>query len=92
MKMPRTVDRSIAKMIAYKRISTGFLALLAGVGLTIAAFAHGGPPTPALGLALVIFFGGGVWTLRDGLRVRRELLRPLPAAAPSTGASSNSPQ
>lgn len=71
--MPKTVDRSIAKMIAYKRITTGALALCAGVGLTIAAFLHGSSPTPALGLALLIFFAGGGWTLRDGLRLRRDL-------------------
>lgn len=78
MRMPKTVDRSIAKMIAYKRISTGALAFLAGVGLAIAAVVHGSPPTPALGLALLIFFGGGAWSLRDGLRVRRELLATAP--------------
>jgi hypothetical protein len=75
--MPRTVDRSIAKMIATKRIITGSLALCAGVGLTIAAFIHGGSPTPGLGLALVIFFAGGGWTLRDGLRLRRDLKASL---------------
>ena len=71
--MPRTIDRSIAKMIATKRIFTGSLALCAGVGLLIAAFIHGGAPTPGLGLALLIFFAGGSWTLRDGIRLRREL-------------------
>lgn len=75
--MPRTVDRSIAKMIATKRIITGSLALCAGVGLMIAAFMHGGRPTPGLGLALVIFFAGGGWTLRDGLRLRRDLKTSL---------------
>jgi hypothetical protein len=75
--MPRTVDRSIAKMIATKRIITGSLALCAGVGLMIAAFSHGGSPTPGLGLALVIFFVGGGWTLRDGLRLRRDLKASL---------------
>jgi hypothetical protein len=90
--MPRTVDRSIAKMIAYKRISTGVLALLAGVGLVASAVIHGSPPTPALGLALLIFFGGGVWTLRDGLRVRRELRSSAAPAASSDAASSSSPQ
>lgn len=77
MRMPRTVDRSIAKMIATKRIITGSLALCAGVGLTIAAFMHGGRPTPGLGLALLIFFAGGGWTLRDGLRLRRDLKSSL---------------
>jgi|GEM_PF-1218739 len=95
--MPRTVDRSIAKMIAYKRISTGVVALLAGVGMIVAAVLHGGPPTPALGLALLIFFGGGAWTLRDGLRTRRALLESAqsaqrPQASPSSPSSSESPQ
>jgi hypothetical protein len=79
--MPRTVDRSIAKMIAYKRITTGSAALCFGVALIIAAVVHGTAPTPGLGLALLIFFGGGVWTLRDGLRLRRELARDLAGAA-----------
>lgn len=95
MKMPRTVDRSIAKMIAYKRISTGVVALLAGIGMIVAAVLHGGPPTPALGLALLIFFGGGAWTLRDGLRTRRHLLESAPPAQrpqPSSPSSSESPQ
>jgi hypothetical protein len=73
IKMPRTVERSIARMIATKRIITGCLALSAGVGMLVFAIHHGGRPTPALGLALLIFFGGGVWTLRDGIRLRREL-------------------
>lgn len=71
--VPRTIDRSIARMIATKRIITGFLALSAGIGLLGIAIHHGGPPTPALGIALLIFFAGGVWTLRDGIRLRRAL-------------------
>jgi hypothetical protein len=70
--LPRTIDRSIARMVATKRIITGSLALAAGVGLSFVAASHG-KPTPALGLALLIFFAGGAWTLRDGLRLRREL-------------------
>jgi len=76
--MPRTIDRSIAKMVATKRIITGTLALCAGVGMVAVAIQHGGSPTPALGLALVIFFGGGAWALRDGLRLRRDLRESLP--------------
>ena len=71
--LPRTVDRSIARMVATKRLITGALALAAGVGLLILAISHGSAPTPALALALLIFFGGGAWTLRDGIRLRREL-------------------
>jgi hypothetical protein len=72
--MARTVDRSIARMIAFKRIVTGALSLACGVGLIIALVVHGNPP-PIAALALLIFFGGGTWTLRDGLRLRRELQR-----------------
>jgi hypothetical protein len=80
--MPPTVDRSIAKMIATKRIITGSLALCAGAGLSIAAFIHGDAPTPGLGLALLIFFAGGGWTLRDGVRLKRELRAGGVSSAP----------
>lgn len=89
--MPRTVDRSIAKMVAYKRISTGSIMLLAGVGMIVAAVHHGGPPTPGLALALLIFFAGGAWTLRDGLRVRRALLETAPPAPRSSSAPAEAP-
>jgi len=75
IQIPRTVDRSIARMIATKRIITGCLAFGAGLALTVFAVQHGGAPTPPLGLALLIFFGGGAWSLRDGVRLRRELRR-----------------
>jgi hypothetical protein len=68
------VDRSLARMVAIKRIVTGSLSIACGVGLVIALLIHGSPP-PAAGVALLIFFGGGGWTLRDGLRLRRELQR-----------------
>jgi hypothetical protein len=62
-------------MIATKRLVTGSLGIVAGIGLLVAAVVHGSRPTPALGLALVIFIAGGAWTLRDGLRLRKELRR-----------------
>lgn len=62
-------------MIATKRLVTGSLALVAGVVLLVMAVMRGGSPTPALGLALLIFFAGGAWTLRDGIRLHRELRR-----------------
>ena len=68
----RTVDRAFARMVAFKRIVTGSLSIACGVGLVVALFVHGSPP-PVAALALLIFFGGGAWTLRDGLRLRREL-------------------
>jgi len=73
--MPRMVDRSVARMIAYKRLVTGTLGLGAGVVTIGIAIAHSGSPPPSLVLAIAIFFGGGAWALRDGLRLRRELRR-----------------
>jgi hypothetical protein len=70
--MARTVDRAFARMIALKRIVTGTASLACGVGLAAALLAHGSP-TPIGGIGLLVFFGGGAWTLRDGLRLRREL-------------------
>jgi hypothetical protein len=61
-------------MVAMKRIITGTASLMCGVGLIIALIAHGSAP-PMAGIGLAIFFGGGVWTLRDGIRLRRELQR-----------------
>lgn len=70
--MAGTVDRSFAKLVAMKRIVTGTLSLAAGILLIVGLVAHGSPP-PIAAVALLIFFGGGAWTLRDGLRLRREL-------------------
>ncbi len=70
--MQRMTDLKMARMIAYKRLITGSLALMAGVVTTIIGLGQH-PMTGQLGLALVIFFGGGAWTLRDGLRLRREI-------------------
>ncbi|MFO0739495.1 MAG: hypothetical protein U0270_26590 [Labilithrix sp.] len=67
-----TVDRAFMKMVCIKRIVTGSLSIVLGVALIIALVAHGNPP-PIAAVALLIFFGGGAWTLRDGLRMRRDL-------------------
>lgn len=70
---PRTVDRSIARMVAMKRMVTGTLSIAVGIGLiVVVAVQHHAVTAPVL-LALTIFFAGGGWTLRDGLRLRREL-------------------
>ena len=73
--LPKTLDRSIAKAIAYKRIATGAVALGAGFAVIAAVVGHGGQPPALAGLAVAIFWGGGAWTLRDGLRLRRDLRR-----------------
>ncbi len=71
--MPKTVDKSIARMVAMKRIGTGCASLIAGGVLIYVTIAHGGAPTPLMGLGLLLLWGGGAWTLRDGLRLRRQL-------------------
>jgi hypothetical protein len=71
--LPKTVDKSIARMIAMKRIATGTSSLMAGGVLLYVTIEHGTGPTPLLVLGLLLLWGGGGWTLRDGLRLRRQL-------------------
>lgn len=71
--MPKTVDRSIVRMVAMKRIATGCSSLIAGAVMIYLTVQHGGGPTPLMGLGLVLLWGGGAWTLRDGLRLRGQL-------------------
>jgi hypothetical protein len=71
--MARLVERSVVKMVAYKRIVTGCMSLVAGVVLVLLVMAHGKGPTPMLGVGLLLFWGGGTWSLRDGLRLRKAL-------------------
>lgn len=73
MRLGPTVDRSFARMVAIKRLATGASAIALGVAFTVVLALRGGSPPPAAYLALAIFFAGGGWTLRDGLRLRREL-------------------
>jgi hypothetical protein len=71
----RYVDRSIARVIAYKRLFTGTLGVVGGVVMIVAGVVHGGSPPPLLVLASVMFFGVGGWALRDGIRLHRALRR-----------------
>ncbi|WP_394841697.1 hypothetical protein LZC95_32060 [Pendulispora brunnea] len=73
MMMPRYVDRSFAKMVAYKRIITGTLGIISGGIITFVGFTQERAFSPLFAIAIVIFVGGGGWALRDGLRLRREL-------------------
>jgi hypothetical protein len=71
----RTVDRSTARLIAYKRLVTGSMSVVAGFITIGVVVLQERPFRPMVALALALFFGGGAWTLRDGLRLRRELGR-----------------
>lgn len=71
--LPKTVDKSIARMVAMKRIATGCSSIIAGAIMIYLTVVHGGGPTPLLGLGILLLWGGGAWTLRDGIRLRRAL-------------------
>ena len=70
------VDRSTARLIAYKRIMTGSMSLASGVVLAVLVALHGSAP-PMAAIGFLLLFGGGAWTLRDGLRLRRALSQPF---------------
>lgn len=67
------IDRKFARLIAYKRLMTASLSLAAAVVLAVATVIHGGAPPLPFALAMALFVGGGVWTLRTGLRLLRDL-------------------
>jgi hypothetical protein len=71
--LPKTVDKSIARMVAMKRIATGSMSLAAGGVMFYVTLEHGTGMTPLIGVALLLLWGGGAWTLRDGLRLRKAL-------------------
>lgn len=70
--MTRYVDLSFARIVAIKRIVTGSLSLASGIGL-IGAVAYRGAVPALAWVALALLFGGGAWTLRDGVRLYREV-------------------
>ena len=71
--VPSTVDRRLAKAIAYKRIVTGALSLVGAAVMVVIAFSRGERPASmaVLGAAILLFAGG--WALRDGVRLFRDL-------------------
>ena len=73
----RSVDVAFVRIVAYKRIFTACASLVASValvGIVASRAAAAEPRSLALtALALAIFLGGGSWSLRDGLRLVREL-------------------
>jgi uncharacterized membrane protein len=74
--MAKTIDRAFVRLIATKRIVTGILSLLFGFAALLWVLARQGQVGEAKFMLAVFFaitFGGGVWTLRDGLRLRAEL-------------------
>ncbi len=72
----RLVDARFVRLVAYKRVITGALGIVAGP-LTLAAALRAPWKTTEsamLGvIGLLVFAGGGAWALRDGLRLLRDL-------------------
>ncbi len=70
--MPRYVDRTFAKMIAIKRLVTGSLALLCGIGFVVMiSMLDDRKPPPFAYATAAIFLGVGGWALHDGIRFFR---------------------
>jgi len=74
--MPRLVDRSIARLIAAKRLFTAAASLMFAGALSFSFWQHPHALSPEVGVAVVLLVGGGLWSLRDGLRLRRHLAAP----------------
>lgn len=77
--LPKTIDRPMVRLIAMKRVTTGMMSLTLGmVGIVVYGMKR--PPMEGhvkTGLLFAVFllvtFGGGAWSLRDGVRLRRLL-------------------
>lgn len=76
--LPRTLDRGTVKLMAIKRLITGTLSMALGIFAIVFAAqrqAAGGVSdlqTKLMFAALLaICFGGGAWSLRDGIRTLR---------------------
>lgn len=71
--LPPLVDRSFVKIVAYKRLFTGVSSLVAALGLLyVTVRPHAGPTSYAV-VGALLFTVGGVWALRDAVRLLREL-------------------
>ena len=71
--LPPLVDRSFVKVVAYKRLFTGVSSVFAAAGLLyVTARPHTGPTAYAL-VGALLFTVGGVWALRNAVRLLREL-------------------
>lgn len=73
--LPRTLDRPTVRLMAIKRLISGTLSVALGIGAIVFALvrdagAHGNDTQTKLmfGALLLICFGGGAWSLRDGVR------------------------
>lgn len=68
-----TVDRRLAKAIAYKRTVTGAMSLVGAAVMVTIAVNRGehAASMPIFGAAILVF--AGAWALRDGVRLLREL-------------------
>ena len=72
-----SVDKKFAQMVAYKRVFTGCAGFIGGVVLIVLLATRQAQLNQrtliSAAIALALFFGGGAWSMRDGLRVLREL-------------------
>lgn len=72
----RTVDVAFVRIVAYKRLITAASSFVAACALVWVVNARGATDSKSLWMtaaALLIFCGGGAWSLRDGLRLIHEL-------------------
>lgn len=72
-RMPRTVDRSTVKIVAYKRTFTGVMSFVGAIALIVVTVRGHATALGFFGIAVFIFTGA--WALRDGIRLLRELRR-----------------
>jgi hypothetical protein len=68
------VDRGFAKAVAWKRTITGTFSLAGSAVMVMIAVARSDRPGTAI-LGACIFAAAGVWALRDGVRLLKEIYR-----------------
>lgn len=77
--LPRTLDRATVRMITIKRFFTGLVSLVLGVAVIVIMLQRRAQLTDETrmlaGVAVLLFFGGGGWSLYDANRVWRSLRR-----------------
>jgi hypothetical protein len=68
------VDRGFAKAVAWKRTITGTFSLAGSAVMVMIAVARSDQPRMAI-VGACIFAATGIWALRDGVRLLKEIYR-----------------